>query len=345
MVFGLAAALGCDLFDSASYALYAQDGRYMTTSGTRRVDELDYVSCTCPVCAKHGAELKNLPPDERVSELARHNLYVCFAEIEGVKQKILEGNLWEHISERCRSHPNLLAGFNALVKHRKWLASLDLVTKKSAFFESGPESRGRSEVVNARERIKRVSSERRIRLPVFGETPVEVLDVYPLGQSVFVGEDPRKKTHDVRDLDKVKAILEYQFGKGASGVLPAGIRIKRSKKTGRIRAVYEGKNILATVRASDHFIIPKEGLARRLLEFFVKPSLRVVLEDDEEAVACVREGKSVFAKFVKDVDKNLRAGDECFVVDKDDKLVRIGTLVLSPEEIKDFKRGMVVRVR
>ena len=34
MMFALAVALGCDLFDSAAYALYAKDGRYITVNGT-----------------------------------------------------------------------------------------------------------------------------------------------------------------------------------------------------------------------------------------------------------------------------------------------------------------------
>jgi len=345
MVFGLAVALGCDLFDSASYVLYAQEGRYMTAYGTERVDELEYISCTCPVCSKHGAELKTLPEEERTQELARHNLYVSLAELEEVKQRILEGSLWEHIAVRCRSHPALYAGLKQLMKHRRFLAELDPVTKKSAFFETGPESSLRSEVLNVRARTKRVKSNNTVKLPCFGAVPLEVLDVYPLGQSVFAGEDPRAGVPKVRDLAKTKAILDYQFGEGASSTLPDTVRIKRSKKTGRIRTVYEGKKIAATVRAHDHFIIPKEALAWRLLAAFPKPKLRVVLEDDPQVISCVNEGKSVFAKFVSAVDPDLRCGDECFVVDQDDKLLRIGTLALAPKEIRDFDRGVAVKTR
>ena len=50
-MFALAVALGCDLFDSAAYALYAKEGRYMTETGTSRLDELEYFPCTCPRCA------------------------------------------------------------------------------------------------------------------------------------------------------------------------------------------------------------------------------------------------------------------------------------------------------
>jgi len=71
----------------------------------------------------------------------------------------------------------------------------------------------------------------------------------------------------------------------------------------------------------------------------------VIIEDDEEVVKNVKEGKSVFCKFVKEVDESLRCDDECIVVDAKDNFIRTGTLALSPKEIKDFKRGMAVRVR
>ncbi len=50
MMFAMAAALGCDLFDSAAYALYARDDRYLTVQGTELLDELSYFPCHCPVC-------------------------------------------------------------------------------------------------------------------------------------------------------------------------------------------------------------------------------------------------------------------------------------------------------
>ena len=77
-MFSLAVALGCDLFDSAAYALYARDGRYMTENGTWRLNELEYFPCSCPKCSK--ATPKNvlsLPQPEKEVFLAEHNLYVC----------------------------------------------------------------------------------------------------------------------------------------------------------------------------------------------------------------------------------------------------------------------------
>jgi len=103
--------------------------------------------------------------------------------------------------------------------------------------------------------------------------------------------------------------------------------------------------MIASIRASDHFIIPHEILARRMWETFKAPRLRVVLSDEEEAVGFVREGKSAMCKYVDSVDPELRPGDECIIVDKDDNFIRNGTLVLSPKEVLDFTRGAAVKTR
>lgn len=106
----LAVALGCDTFDSASYMLYAKDGRYMHASGTARLDELTYLPCRCPVCTSHSAqELRGIQDrEERTVKLAKHNLYVLRAEVDSVKQAIMDGRLWEYVMQKARAHPKLM---------------------------------------------------------------------------------------------------------------------------------------------------------------------------------------------------------------------------------------------
>jgi len=41
MMLALAVAAGCDLFDSAAYALMARDGRYLTVSGTEHLEDME----------------------------------------------------------------------------------------------------------------------------------------------------------------------------------------------------------------------------------------------------------------------------------------------------------------
>jgi len=342
MVFPLAALLGCDLFDSAAYALYAQDGRYMTDYGTLRLDEIEYVSCTCPICSEHKMGLKRLYGEDLTGALARHNLYVSFAMVERVKQAICEGGLWELVLLQARAHPALMRAVDALMGHSQWISELDPITKKTQFYRTGPESELRSEVLNAKIRLQRVSTANTLELQPFGPVNEELLDIYPFNGVFSMSDDVKPK---VRDMAKLRAIMEYQFGKGAGELLPDGLRVKKSRNTRRIRWLYEGSEMVASVRASDHMIIPHDRLALKLKEKFQSPKLRVMLKDDAEATKCVVDGKSAMCKFVEEVDPGLRCGDECIVVDKKDKFIRCGTLMLSPKEIREFKRGMAVRTR
>ncbi len=117
MIIPYAVALGVDLFDSASYILYARDNRYMTRTRTYRLEELEYFPCNCPVCSKYTPqELRQMPRDERVKLLALHNLYVLKTTIDEVKQAIREGRLWELLEERSASHPSIKEAFTKFRK-------------------------------------------------------------------------------------------------------------------------------------------------------------------------------------------------------------------------------------
>jgi len=134
-MFSLAIALGCDFFDSAAYAIYAREDRYMTETGTARLRELEYFPCSCPACTKANPEkVTALSKAERQAFLARHNLYVCFSEIRRIKQAIVEGRLWEHLGMRAHGHPALLRAVKELVKYKHYLEENSSVTKKSGFF-------------------------------------------------------------------------------------------------------------------------------------------------------------------------------------------------------------------
>jgi 7-cyano-7-deazaguanine tRNA-ribosyltransferase len=342
MVFPMAALLGCDLFDSAAYVLYALDGRYMTDYGTVHVDELEYVSCRCPVCSEHGLKLKRLYGDDKVKAIARHNLHASYAMIDRVKQAICEGSLWELALLEARAHPAMMAALDAIMEHSEWIAKLDPITKDTQFYYTGAESERRSEVLNAKARMSRVSTKNTMDLPPFGQVNEELLDVYPFNGVHSMIDDVKPK---VRDMAKLRAIMEYQFGQGAGALLPDNLKIKKSRNTKRIRWLYEGGELIASVRASDHFIIPHDRLAMKLKDMFPAPKLRVVMKDDEDALKYVRDGKSAMCKFVKEADPELRCGDECLVVDEKDNYIRCGTLMLSPTEIGEFRRGMAARMR
>lgn len=200
MMFALAVALGCDLFDSAAYALYAKGGRYITAQGTSHIEKMSYLPCSCPICSKYSAEeIKNAA--NRQELLARHNLYATFAEIRLIKQRIKEGNLLELVEQRCRAHPKLLEGLKKLYDHSEWLEQFDPATK-STYFYCGPESARRPEVLRFGKRLERFSVEGKTVIrtrpvkgektydqvlvfkPPFGAYPVEMEEVYPFNAEV-----------------------------------------------------------------------------------------------------------------------------------------------------------------
>ena len=197
MMFALAAAAGCDLFDSAAYALYARDGRYLTVSGTDHLDDLEYFPCSCPVCADHTpAELRSAPEAQRETLLARHNLHVSYRELRTVKQAIREGALFELLERRARSHPAMVDGYRELLDDAAALEQSDPVSKATFFYLSADSAR-RPEVHRHHDRLARlpVSGDRvllsaggdnsrfdetwRLRAP-FGPVPPALSDSYPL---------------------------------------------------------------------------------------------------------------------------------------------------------------------
>lgn len=134
-MFSLAVAMGCDMFDSAAYAIYAREGRYMTVYGTVKLKELDYFPCSCRVCTSYTPKgLLEASSEERMSLLAIHNLSACYTEIKRVKQAIKEGRLWELLELRARSHPSLMSALKALGRYSKYLEIHTPVSKSRGLF-------------------------------------------------------------------------------------------------------------------------------------------------------------------------------------------------------------------
>ncbi|WP_456474608.1 tRNA guanosine(15) transglycosylase TgtA [Candidatus Pyrohabitans sp.] len=410
MVFALASLLGCDLFDSAAYALYARDGRYITARGTYRVGELRELPCSCEVCSAYDArEFRSLEAEEGERLLAKHNLIACLEEIKKVKQAIYEGSLWELAEQRARAHPSLLEALRILRDYSPQLERLEPVTKRSAFFYTGMESLSRPAVARHIERLSwierlgkelvllpegtrpysrtyRLASSERYHIciasPVFGVIPLEVEETYPLTQHEGVGTLDADQlafmrriisgylrrftqVHWHRSLEflglggegfedlsqfrvaggeelKLRALADYQLGRGAGEVLFAGARAEYSRRTGRIRRAFVDGQLVATLRASDGMVVPTIAGGERLLRLQY-PRCRVVVAG--EVSSFVKEGKSVFAKFVVDCDPEIRAHQEVVVVDEDDELLATGTAMLSAGEMLEFERGMAVKTR
>ncbi|MFB6136295.1 MAG: tRNA guanosine(15) transglycosylase TgtA [Halobacteriaceae archaeon] len=202
MMLALAVAMGCDLFDSAAYALYARDDRYLTVRGTRHLADLSYFPCSCPVCSNTSpAEVQDRPDEERERLLAEHNLHVTFAELRRIKAAIRDGSLLELVEARARAHPAMLDGYRTLLDHAAQLERSDPASK-GTFFYLSHESARRPEVRRHHRRLDRLDPRGGVLLtegnepstheydavwrlvPPFGPVPPALSDTYPLTAEV-----------------------------------------------------------------------------------------------------------------------------------------------------------------
>ncbi len=412
LVFPLAVLLGCDLFDSASYAKYARDGRMLFPDGTRRASELRESSCLCPVCTSHPIE------DIAASEalLAEHNLHVCFGAVREVRRAIAAGDLWELVERRARSHPALLDALRELRRHNDFLEEFEPTSRTGALYYVGPETAHRPILHRFRRRMleryaappargllvlpegPRPFSERNAGLvertletadvhlvvkSIWGPLPLELDHVWPMSQcvvpesvdiesleaaEVFFREwvsgagypfgvlwdggpaldEIRSRAAGKRSVDwnalRVRATADFQFGRAASEALFHGdVEYAISKNTGKVRNVFVDGEHVVSLRAEDGLFTLKAAGARRLQKSFSFPALRIVADPD--AIPFLREGKNLFAKFVRDADSGLRPGDEALVVSPQDELCAVARTAMNRREMLAFKRGVAAHVR
>ena len=413
MIFPLAVALGCDLFDSSAYAKYADDDRLIFCWGTEKLSDLNELPCSCPICSKYTAyELKKLEKKQRRLEIARHNLYVSFEELKKIRNAIINGSLWELVERRASSNPYLLESFKVLrIKENKdFLEKFEPISKNKALFYTGkntihrpivnrvhnrlnkrykanfdltvifPEGR-KPYFSNYFEKIKKIFEKKNVNILIdssIGPVPVELDQMYPFSQSVFPNYTDRntedyissifeefikgknvicwKGNKTLKEIEKsddekidfdilmIEKIADMQFGRNAGRILTSGrIKIVKSKKTNKIRNVYLNEKHILSMRAGDGMFTLKDEGGKILHKKLRFPRLRVVIKED--AISFVKDGKSVFSKFVKDSDPDLRPYDECLIVDEKDNLISVGRCLMNRDEMLSFNYGMAVKNR
>lgn len=217
MILAFATLLGCDMFDSASYAKFARDDRMMFIDGTFRLPDMQSLDCNCPACKDHTLEsLRKLDSKTRTRLIARHNLYEITKELNLVKRYIREGRLWELAEQRCRAHPALLDALRKLKEHPEFLESFEPISRDGAMFYTGSETMNRPAFTRYSKRFseryipwsdkaalfedsgkpysrryaedfKRVMSAGYVPVVIspFGPVPAELDEIYPLAQSLF----------------------------------------------------------------------------------------------------------------------------------------------------------------
>jgi len=145
-------------------------------------------------------------------------------------------------------------------------------------------------------------------------------------------------------LRKVIGIANYQFGPGVGAVLfDRSSRIACSRKTGRIRHIYRGEKLLATLRPTDGYLALTPHGARILLnKMTVAPNIVMIQSDVAEFIT---KGGDVFAKHIVRAADTIRPSDEVIVINESGDLLGVGSSLLSGNDMKYFKRGVAIRVR
>ncbi len=250
MVIPLAVALGCDLFDSASYAKFAAQGRMMFADSTRFLKDLDDLPCSCPVCSGHTIqELKSLDKATQTKMLARHNLHVTFKALRQARQAIYEGTIWELAERSLHDHPRLNRALESIYTEPE-LQERREPTAGRRFFYTCPTSMQRPLVRRFKQRfieryrprtkylligfmgnlearkpygtafaddirkLRAVSDADIMFMSYYGPVPLELDEVYPIAQSLVpdVHQLPKDVQEKLKDeFEKFSHDNEYQM--------------------------------------------------------------------------------------------------------------------------------------
>jgi len=146
------------------------------------------------------------------------------------------------------------------------------------------------------------------------------------------------------DLPTLRRVATYQFGASAGRALfPPGADIEVTHtSSGRPRQIRTDAGRLATYGTDGRFTLGVAG-GRSLQAGLDAPAYRVVVGDESEPY--VREGRNVFAKFVRAADPTIRPRDEVLVEHHEGDLLAVGRAELSGDGMDDFQTGMAVQVR
>src|SRR3989441_623418 len=325
LVFPLAALLGCDLFDSASYAKYARDGRMLFPDGTRRASDVRESGCLCPVCMAHPME--KIAAEEIL--LAEHNLHACFGAIPEGGRPFSERIA--HVVDQALQ----VADVHIAVKSVWGPVPLELDHVWPMCQTIVPEALDLEALEAAEVFFREWAAGAGFSFGLLWE-----------GQTTL--DELRTRAPGARTVDwnalRIRATADFQFGRGAADALLTGtVSYVVSKNTGKIRNVHVNGEHVLSLRAEDGLFTLKAAGARRLSNAFSAPKLRIVVEED--AVPFHREGKNVFAKFVREADPEIRPGDEALVVSPEDELCAVARATMNGREMRAFKRGVAAHVR
>jgi len=147
-----------------------------------------------------------------------------------------------------------------------------------------------------------------------------------------------------KDLEKLRAIADYQFGYGTGAALfPDETEVEYSKKTGRPRHIFSGDTLLANYRPNDALFTLTIAGAKRVIDGVKAFDHYVVVVD--EVLEFLEQGKNLFSRHVKEVGDGVKPGQETIILDTEGKVAAVGKAILTKDEMSRFKTGVAVKTR
>jgi 7-cyano-7-deazaguanine tRNA-ribosyltransferase len=280
MVFPFIVAAGCDTFDSAAYALYADKERYLTPTQTLLLEDLQEFPCCCPVCLEFSPkEVNKLSTLERKKFLANHNLFVCQTEMKNIRRAINHGNLWELLERRSYAHPTLRKGFLQLTKYSQLLRKRTPATKQKGIFLFSDESYSRVEIINHQkdlEQLKLISSKKAILLSLFDTELTLQFQLYQLLKAYFGDNEKSYKDFDVLILDPYFGIIPLEITSSYPLIQYVG-SYTLSSKFKKKQLLNSLKKIMKYSSLEEIFIIGSIKLfnSKEIIQLFQKQQLKI----------------------------------------------------------------------
>jgi len=169
----LLAYAGVDLVDADRAVVRGTQGRYLTTDGETRLEDLDELPCPCPACATSVADFDR-------EDCVDHNVNALRAELARVRQRIGAGSLRDYLEGQSRFQPWLTAAFRGFDQQWGYLEERTPVFRSATMAATTGDATRRVEI---RRFADRVTSRYR---PRFADRPILLVPCSagkPYGQS------------------------------------------------------------------------------------------------------------------------------------------------------------------
>nr|Q74N90.2 RecName: Full=tRNA-guanine(15) transglycosylase; AltName: Full=7-cyano-7-deazaguanine tRNA-ribosyltransferase; AltName: Full=Archaeal tRNA-guanine transglycosylase [Nanoarchaeum equitans Kin4-M] len=151
LIMPLFVALGADLFDSASYSLFAKEERILTPFRTFRLEDLT----DSYILDYKASELKGM--ENKTYIIAKHNLLVLRNEINFIRDLIRQNRLWDYVIIKAHAHPSIYFATKYVLENLyEKLKEHEPITKRVGILYQGELTELRSDLRYAIEQLKKL---------------------------------------------------------------------------------------------------------------------------------------------------------------------------------------------